>query len=65
LFGKATGRTGRVQEIGGRLGETKRIAITWLKMVVEAKRFAVPVDILCWRLMAPKSGFVVGHGAPP
>jgi hypothetical protein len=50
-----------VQETGGRVGETKRIALGWLKMVVLAKRAAVPV--LRWRLMAPKSGFVVGHGA--
>jgi hypothetical protein len=45
------------------VGETKRIALGWLKMVVEAERVAVPVDILFWRLMAPKRDFVVGHGA--
>jgi hypothetical protein len=38
---------------------------TMMIMVVEAKRVAVPVDILCWRLMAPKSGFAVGHCALP
>jgi hypothetical protein len=63
LFGKATGRTGHVQETGGRLAETRRIGLGWLKMVVEAERVTVLVHILCWCLMAPKSGFVVGHGA--
>ena len=46
-------------------GETKRIALGWLKMVVEAERVAVSVDILRWRLMTPKSRFVVSHGALP
>ena len=40
-----------------------RIAIGWLKMAAEAKRAAVHVDILCWRLMVPKSCFAVDHGA--
>ena len=37
------------------MAESKRIAVGWLKMAVEAKRAVVPVDILFWRLMAPKS----------
>jgi hypothetical protein len=31
--------------------------------VVKAKRAAVPVDIMFWRLMTPKNHFVVGHGS--
>jgi hypothetical protein len=42
-------------------GQADRLG--WLKMVVEAERVTVLVDILCRRLMAPKNGFVVVHGA--
>jgi hypothetical protein len=47
--------TGHVQETSGRVAESKRIAVGWLKMAVEAKRAVIPVDILFWRLMTPKS----------
>jgi hypothetical protein len=55
--------TGLVQRSGGHVGEIKLIALSWLKMMVEAKRAAVSANILFWRLMAPEHGFVVGHGA--
>jgi hypothetical protein len=55
--------SGDVQETNGRMAESKRIAVGWLKMAVEAKRAVVPADILLWRLMAPKSQFAVDHGA--
>jgi hypothetical protein len=44
-----------VQETNGRVAESKRIAVGWLKMAVEVKRAVIPVDILFWRLMTPKS----------
>jgi hypothetical protein len=55
--------TGHVQETSGRVAESKRITIGWLKMAVEAKRAVVPVGIAFWRLMTPKSYFAVDHGA--
>jgi hypothetical protein len=55
--------TGHVQETNGRVAESKRIAVGWLKMAVEAQAAVVPVDIVFWRLMTPKSYFAVGHGA--
>jgi hypothetical protein len=47
--------TGHVQETNGRVAESKRIAVGWLKMAVEATPGCVPVNILFWRLMTPKS----------
>jgi hypothetical protein len=47
--------TEHVQETNGRVAESKRIAVGWLKMAVEAKRAVVPVGIVFWRLMTPKS----------
>jgi hypothetical protein len=45
------------------VAESKRIAVSWLKMAVEATAAVVPVDISFWRLMTPKSLFAVDHGA--
>jgi hypothetical protein len=42
-------------------GKARRIALSWLKMVVGGP--AVQVDTPRWRLMAPKSDFAVGYGA--
>ena len=41
-FGKSSRR---LQETGWTCGETKRIALGWLKMMVEAERVAVPENI--------------------
>jgi hypothetical protein len=37
------------------VGESRRIAVGWLKMAVEATPAVISVDILFWRLMTPKS----------
>jgi hypothetical protein len=47
--------SGHVQETSGRVAESKRITVGWLKMAVEAKRAVVPV-VFCfgalWRQKA-------------